>query len=55
VSLLEQYHLFKWAGGGIKHFWMPIVISGALIVWLAVWTIRRRHGGGVIEPAEPAK
>jgi hypothetical protein len=22
-----------------------------LIVALAVWTIRRRHGGGVIEPA----
>jgi membrane-associated protein len=55
VSVLEQYHLFKWAGGGIKHFWIPLVIGGALIVWVAVWTIRRRHGGGVIEPAARSK
>jgi membrane-associated protein len=34
---------------------MPIVLGGALILALAVWTIRRRNGGGVIEPAEPAK
>jgi membrane-associated protein len=32
-----------------------MVIAGALIVGLAVWTIRRRHGGGVVEPARPAK
>jgi membrane protein DedA with SNARE-associated domain len=55
VSFLEEYHLFKFAGGGIKHFWMPIVIGAALIIWLAVWTIRRRHGGGVIEPASRSK
>jgi membrane protein DedA with SNARE-associated domain len=55
VSLLEEHHLFKYAGGGIKHFWMPIVIGGALIVWLAAWTIRRRHGGGLIEPARRSK
>jgi membrane protein DedA with SNARE-associated domain len=55
VSLLEQYHLFKFAGGGVKHFWMPLVIGVAVIVWLAVWTIRRRNGGGVIEPARPRK
>jgi membrane protein DedA with SNARE-associated domain len=55
VSFLEEYHLFKFAGGGIKHFWMPIVIGTALIIWLAVWTIRRRHGGGVIEPASRSK
>jgi hypothetical protein len=30
------------------------VIGGALIVALATWTIRRRHGGGRIEPAKPA-
>ena len=55
VSFLEEYHLFKFAGGGIKHFWIPFVIGAALITWLAVWTIRRRHGGGWIEPARPTK
>jgi membrane-associated protein len=34
-----------------KHLWMLAVAGGALIVALAIWTIRRRHGGGVIEPA----
>ena len=34
-----------------KHYWMPLVVGGALILALAVWTIRRRHGGGAIEPA----
>jgi hypothetical protein len=33
---------------------MLSVIGGALIVALAVWTLRRRHGGGIIEaPAKP--
>ena len=31
--------------GSAKHYWMPLVLGGALIVALAVWTIRRRHGG----------
>jgi hypothetical protein len=30
---------------------MPLVIGGALILALAIWVIRRRHGGGAIEPA----
>jgi membrane-associated protein len=34
-----------------RHYWMLSVIGGALVVALAVWTIRRRHGGGAIEPA----
>jgi len=34
-----------------KHYWMPLVIGGALIVALAIWAIRRRHGGTAIEPA----
>jgi hypothetical protein len=33
---------------------MLAVIVGALIVALAGWIIRRRHGGG-IEPAKPVK
>jgi membrane protein DedA with SNARE-associated domain len=51
VSALEQYGGFARVGGTAKHYWMPLVIGGALIVALATWTIRRRHGGGAIEPA----
>jgi membrane protein DedA with SNARE-associated domain len=50
VSVLHQYH----QPGTGKHYWMLSVIGGALIVALAVWTLRRRHGGGIIEtPAKP--
>lgn len=38
-----------------KHLWMFAVAGAAVILALAVWTIRRRHGGGMIEPAKPAK
>jgi membrane protein DedA with SNARE-associated domain len=55
VSALERYGVFEHTGGSAKHFWMPIVIGAALVLSLAVWTIRRRNGGGVIEPARPAK
>ena len=51
VSALEKFSGYGGVGGTAKHYWMPLVIGGALIVALAVWTIRRRHGGGVIEPA----
>jgi membrane protein DedA with SNARE-associated domain len=51
VSALEQYGGFAGVGGTAKHYWIPLVIGGALIVGLATWTIRRRHGGGAIEPA----
>ena len=55
VSALEQYGVFAHTGGSAKHFWMPIIIGAAVVLALAVWTIRRRNGGGVIEPARPAK
>jgi membrane protein DedA with SNARE-associated domain len=55
VSVLDRYGLFEHTGGSAKHHWMPIILGAALIIALAVWTIRRRHGGGVIEPAEPAQ
>jgi membrane protein DedA with SNARE-associated domain len=55
VSWLERSGLFNRHGGGAKHYWIPIVIGAALIIGLAVWTIRRRHGGGLIEPARPVK
>jgi membrane-associated protein len=51
VSLLERYGNFVGVGADAKHYWMPLVVGGAVILALAVWTIRRRHGGGAIEPA----
>jgi membrane protein DedA with SNARE-associated domain len=50
VSALEQYGGVAGVGDSAKQYWVPLVIGGALIVALAVWTIRRRHGGGAIEP-----
>jgi len=52
VSVLDHYGVFEHTGGSAKHHWMPIIIAGALILALAVWTIRRRHGGSAIEPAK---
>ena len=44
-------HITVGVGAGAKHYWMPLVVGGALILALAVWTIRRQHGGGAIERA----
>jgi membrane protein DedA with SNARE-associated domain len=54
VSVLDHYGGWLGIRGTAKHYWMPLVIIGALIVWLAIWAIRRHHGGGVIEPATAA-
>jgi membrane protein DedA with SNARE-associated domain len=51
VHALHQYAGLPHHQGAGKHLWMLAVLGGALIVALAVWAIRRRHGGGVIEPA----
>jgi membrane protein DedA with SNARE-associated domain len=51
VSALHQYAGFPHHQGVGKHLWMWAVFGGALIVGLAVWIIRRRNGGGAIEPA----
>jgi len=51
VSVLEDYGVFRHTGAGAKHFWIPVIIGGAIIIALAVWTVRRRHGGNAIEPA----
>jgi membrane protein DedA with SNARE-associated domain len=51
ISALHQYAGIPHHAGIGKHYWMLAVIGGALIVALATWTIRRRHGGGAIEPA----
>jgi membrane-associated protein len=55
VSVLDRFGVFRHTGGSAKHHWIPIIVGGALAVALAVWTIRRRHGGNAIEPARPAK
>jgi membrane protein DedA with SNARE-associated domain len=51
VSLLDRFGVFKGTGGSAKHHWIPVIIGSAIIIALAVWTIRRRHGGNAIEPA----
>jgi membrane-associated protein len=55
VSALHEYAGHSHHAGLGKHYWIVSVIGGALIVALAVWTIRRRHGGGIIEPAARRK
>jgi membrane protein DedA with SNARE-associated domain len=52
ISALHQYAGIPHHTGIGKYYWMLAVIGGALIVALAVWTIRRRNGGGVIELAK---
>jgi membrane protein DedA with SNARE-associated domain len=51
VSALHRHGGFEHHGGIARHYWMLVVIGGAIIVALVSWTIRRRHGGGAIEPA----
>ena len=51
VSALHQYAGLPHHEHVGKHLWMFAVLGGALILALAIWTVRRRHGGGVIEPA----
>ena len=56
VSALHRYAGLPHHAGIAKHVWILAVIGGALIVALATWTIRRRQGGGSIEPAtEPVR
>jgi membrane protein DedA with SNARE-associated domain len=51
VSALDRAGGLAGLEGSAKHYWMPLVIGGALLVALAVWIFRRRHGGNAIEPA----
>src|ERR1700716_1562607 len=51
VSALDRAGGVAGLEGTAKHYWMPLVIGGALLVALVVWIIRRRHGGTAIEPA----
>jgi membrane-associated protein len=52
VSALHEYAGLPHHEHVGKHLWILAVIGGALIVALAVWILRRRHGGNVIEPAK---
>jgi membrane protein DedA with SNARE-associated domain len=51
VSALHQFGGIPHHTGMARHYWIMAVIGGALVVTLAVWTIRRRQGGGVGESA----
>ncbi len=56
VSALHRYGGFAPHAHIATHYWMLSVIGGALIIALVTWTIRRRNGGGAIEPAvEPVR
>ena len=51
VSALERAGGLIGLEGTAKHYWMPLVLGGALIVAFVIWIIRRRRGGNAIEPA----
>jgi membrane protein DedA with SNARE-associated domain len=55
VSALHRYAGLPHHAGVARHIWMLGVIGGALLIGLATWSIRRRHGNGIMKPAEPAK
>ena len=55
VSALHRYGGFAPHAGLAKHYWILFVIGSALIVALVVWVLRRRQGGGMIEPATPVR
>jgi membrane-associated protein len=51
VTALHKYGGFEPHGGIARHYWMLAVIGSALVIAMVAWTIRRRYGGGAIEPA----
>jgi membrane protein DedA with SNARE-associated domain len=51
VSAFHKYQGFAPHAAIARHYWILTVIGGALIVALVTWAIRRRRGGGAIEPA----
>ena len=55
ISALHKYGGIPHHTGIGKHYWMLSVVAGALIFALGLWIFRRRHGGGVIEPAAARK
>jgi membrane-associated protein len=55
ISALHQYFGLPHHHGTGKHVWMLVVLGGALIIAVTIWIIRRRRGGGAIEPSKPVK
>ena len=51
VSALHRYGGYTPHEGIARHYWILAVVVAALIIALASWAIRRRRGGGAIEPA----
>ena len=51
VTALHQYAGLLHHEHKGKHLWMLAVFCGALILGVAIWIFRRRHGGSAIEPA----
>jgi membrane protein DedA with SNARE-associated domain len=51
VSALDRAGGLAGIEGSAKHYWIPLVLGGALVLALAVWLIRRKNGGNAIEPA----
>ena len=51
VSALDRVGGIAGLEGSAKHYWIPLVVGGALILALVVWIVRRRYGGNAIEPA----
>ncbi|HEU0082850.1 MAG TPA: DedA family protein [Bradyrhizobium sp.] len=55
VSVLDRAGGLAGLEGSARHYWMPLVIGGALLVALVIWIFRRFHGGNAIEPARARK
>jgi membrane-associated protein len=49
VSAMHRYAGLPHHEGVGKHLWMLTAAGGALLVALGIWTLRRRHGRGVVE------
>jgi membrane-associated protein len=50
--------LHRWAGLSHhehvgKHIWILTVVAGAIILGLAIWTLRRRRHAGAIAAVKP--
>jgi membrane protein DedA with SNARE-associated domain len=51
ISALHQYAGISHHTGTGKHYWMLLVVGGALIIALITWIRHRRQGASMVEPA----
>ena len=54
VSVLHTYAGLPHHEHLAKHIWIFTVIGAAIVLALAIWTLRRRHGSGVASAKPPA-